>query len=320
MAATIEEVAQRAGVNKSTVSRALNGSLAISQKRRLQIQEIAQELGYVGNAAARNLASNRVHTLAVVFPPVSDKQNQPFFMQILTAINAEAEKYQLTVAIVTGHTTEELKRQVKLMHLAQRADGFIILYTKKDDLVQQYLARHKVPFVLLGKPEENSDAVSWVNNDNLALGRAAVEVLQAAGHEKIAFVTNTTDGTVFQERYRGFSELAGKSGRLLSADSLLSQLTNETALVVLDDVLALSVMQELTDNGRKLADDLSLVSYNNSFLGSLVRPQLTTFDIHVVVLGETVVKVLQQEIETGKHQQIQVDFTLVERDSIRRLI
>ena len=134
MAVTIKDVARRAGVNPSTVSRAIHNHSAISEKTKERVRKAMADLDYSRNSAAQMLASGKSGAIGVIFPPIENKSEQPFFMKILTAINEEAHQNKITVSIASGHTIEELLSQVRVMYQEKRVDGFIVLY--KNDCFQ----------------------------------------------------------------------------------------------------------------------------------------------------------------------------------------
>ncbi|RZI48902.1 LacI family DNA-binding transcriptional regulator [Lactococcus kimchii] len=321
MAVTIKDVAKRAGVNASTVSRVIKDSSEISEKTKAKVRKAMQDLGYRRNAAAQILASGKSNTIGVVFPPVTDKASQPFFMKILTSINETAREYDISVAIATGHSTWELKKQVELQYSEKRVDGFIVLYAGKSDEVRTYLLDHKVPFVLVGTPLERQNEITHVDNDNMLLGREAVRHLVELNHQNISFVTNTLEGEVFAERYQGFKDETKRLG--LSRGALLMDrdfsVTDETALVVLDDVLALKVVERLSSQGLRVPEDISLVTYNNSIFGSIIHPYLTTFDINIEQLGAAAVrKILDlRDAQQQLPEKTIIPFELIVRESTK---
>ena len=206
--ATIKDVAKRAGVSPSTVSRTLKDNQAISEETKVKVRAAMDELGYVPNSAAQMLATGLTHSLGVVLPPLTDREkiSQPFYMEILTAINEEASCHSQVISIATGATLEELVNQVELMHRQKRADGFIILYSEKKDPVKDYLLKEKVPFVVVGAAVDNNNKVTYIDNDNKELGQEAVSYLRTKGHQKVGFVTDDLFGQVGQERYQGYIE------------------------------------------------------------------------------------------------------------------
>ena len=292
MAVTIKDVAKKAGVNASTVSRVLKDSSEISEKTKVKVRKAMQELGYTRNVAAQILASGKSNTIGVVFPPVEDKSNQPFYMKVLTSINETARKYDVSIAVVTGYQESELKQPVELMYSEKRVDGFIVLYAGKADSVRNYLFDNKIPFVLLGTPTEKQNEITHVDNDNVLMGHEATRYLMTLGHSEISFVTDTKDGEVFEERYQGYQdEMLKKQSKpnLLVFEENMT-LKDETGLVVMDEVLALKVISRLSEQGIKVPEDVSVITYNNSAFSTLVHPYLTTFDINIVRLGAATVE------------------------------
>ncbi|GFO51460.1 LacI family transcriptional regulator [Lactococcus garvieae] len=319
MAVTIKDVAKKAGVNASTVSRVLKDSSEISEKTKIKVRKAMQELGYTRNVAAQILASGKSNTIGVVFPPVEDKSNQPFYMKVLTSINETARKYDVSIAVVTGYQESELKQQVELMYSEKRVDGFIVLYAGKADSVRNYLFDNKIPFVLLGTPTEKQNEITHVDNDNVLMGHEATRYLMELGHSEISFVTDTKDGEVFEERYQGYQdEMLKKQSKpnLLVFEENMT-LKNETGLVVMDEVLALKVISRLSEQGVKVPEDVSVITYNNSAFSTLVQPYLTTFDINIVRLGAaTVEKFLGlTQNDEAFHDKTIIPFELILRET-----
>ncbi|MDY5974355.1 LacI family DNA-binding transcriptional regulator, partial [Streptococcus hyovaginalis] len=149
---TIKDVAEKAGVNPSTVSRVLKDNRSISQKTKEKVRKAMSELGYVPNVAAQMLASGLTHNIGLVFPPLAtpDRLSEPFFMRILSTITHEAKVNHFTISIATGTSLEELLEQVTLMHQQKRVDGFIILYSDQEDPIKTYLLQNNIPFVIVG--------------------------------------------------------------------------------------------------------------------------------------------------------------------------
>ena len=306
-------------MNASTVSRVLKDSSEISEKTKVKVRKAMQELGYTRNVAAQILASGKSNTIGVVFPPVEDKSNQPFYMKVLTSINETARKYDVSIAVVTGYQESELKQQVELMYSEKRVDGFIVLYAGKADSVRNYLFDNKIPFVLLGTPTEKQNEITHVDNDNVLMGHEATRYLMELGHSEISFVTDTKDGEVFEERYQGYQdEMLKKQSKpnLLVFEENMT-LKNETGLVVMDEVLALKVISRLSEQGVKVPEDVSVITYNNSAFSTLVHPYLTTFDINIVRLGAaTVEKFLGlTQNDEAFHDKTIIPFELILRET-----
>ena len=294
MTVTIKDVAKLAGVNASTVSRAIHDSKAISDKTKEKVKKAMLELGYSRNAAAQTLASGKAGAIGVVFPPIENKSEQPFFMKILTAINEAARQNNITVSIASGHSNDELLSQVKVMYQEKRVDGFIVLYAGEEDDVRSYLITDRIPFVIVGSTIERANEITAVDNNNQLMGSEAANYLASLGHQQLAFISNTDSGEVFHERYQGFvlkTQSLGLKGRLVKSKNKLD-IGRATGLVVLDDILAIKVIQGLSEQGISVPADVSVISFNNSVFASLIHPYLTTFDINIRQLGHRSVQKL----------------------------
>ncbi|MGT2906476.1 LacI family DNA-binding transcriptional regulator [Streptococcus dentiloxodontae] len=334
---TIKDVAREAGVNPSTVSRVLKDNPSISQKTKDRVKQAMADLGYVPNLAAQTLASGLTYCVGVVLPPLvsPDRLNEPFFMEILTAINDEANHNEFTVSIATSDTLTDLKDQVQLMYKQRRVDGFIVLYSEKEDPVSQYLIKNKIPFVIIGAPVDSKNKTTYIDNDNQLMAKIAVDYLYQKGHEQILFVTNDQKSDICIERFIGYQRGMQALG-LNSYDSVLFdpkqtatlevfmekiQQEKITALLIIGDVVSLRIIQFLSYYGIAVPDDMSIVSFNNSSYATILHPYLTTFDINVDRLGRKSLHCLLEKVQKrqSEDQKVTVPFTLKERESVRDL-
>ncbi|WP_057491331.1 LacI family DNA-binding transcriptional regulator [Streptococcus orisasini] len=334
---TIKDVAKKAGVNPSTVSRALKNSSSISQKTKDRVKRAMNDLGYVPNLAAQMLASGLTYCVGVVLPPLSgpDRLSEPFFMEILTAINGEATINNFTVSIATSDTLSDLESQVQLMYRQKRVDGFIVLYSEEKDPVCQFLMKYKIPFVIIGAPVDYENETTYVDNDNQLMAKTAVNYLNQRGHQKILFVTNDQKSEIYLERYIGYQKGMMKLGlksynsalfdskrpELLEAFIETIQREKISALMIIGDVLSIKIIQFLSYYGFTVPDDISIVSFNNSSYATILHPYLTTFDINVSSLGRLSLHRLIEKIKDSQTQneKVIVPFTLEERESVRNL-
>src|SRR5699024_3980969 len=290
---TIKDVAAKAGVNPSTVSRVLKDNKSISQKTKDKVRQAMAELGYVPNVAAQMLASGLTYNIGLIFPPLltPDRLSEPFFMQILSTITSEAKLHDFTVSIATGMTVDELEEQVKLMYRQKRVDGFIVIYSDPEDPVRRYLMDNKVPFVIVGAPEGYENDITYIDNDNQLMGRRAVEYLYEKGHHNLLFVTDDLQSEVSAERYFGYLRDTEKLGlnsqpallfdrrEPMVIESFIQQIKEQeaTALIVIADTISVRITQLLHDYQLSVPDDISIITFNNSSYSTLIHPYLTTF-------------------------------------------
>lgn len=335
---TIRDVAARAGVNPSTVSRALKDNPSISLKTKEKVKKAMEELGYVPNLAAKVLASGLTHCVGVVFPPMSspEMRSQPFYMEILTEINKAASLQDYTISIATGSKIEDLQNQVQRMHLEHRVDGFILLYSLKDDPISTYLRAQKIPFVMMGTPVQFENETTFVDNDNKLMARTAVNYLYDKGHRRILFVTDHLESEVQLGRSIGYRlgvemldlplypVMFFEDSSPENLPLLLEKIQQEdiTALVVIDDRLCLRIMQFLFFCDLRVPDDISLISFNNSIYAKLLHPYLTTFDVNIASLGRSSFGRIFDKIQRkmDENAKVIVPFTLKERESVLKLV
>lgn len=208
MAITVKDVAKKAGVATSTVSRVINDHPSISETTKKKVRKVMDDLFYVPNMTARNLGKRISNAVGVILPPLDSKERlgNPFYLEIMEAINDEARLYDMTTAIATAKSFELLLENVKRMHLQKQVDGFILVYSDSADPVIEYLYENQIPFTLIGQPYQHENNIVCVDNDNQLLGKQATEFLIQNGHKNILFVTNTTHESLYFERYFGYQK------------------------------------------------------------------------------------------------------------------
>lgn len=332
MAITVKDVAKKAGVATSTVSRVINDHPSISETTKKKVRKIMDELGYVPNITARNLGKRVSSAVGVILPPLDSKERlgNPFYLEIMEAINEEARHHGVTTAIATAKSFDVLLENVQRMHLQKQVDGFILVYSDSDDPVIDYLYEQQIPFTLIGQPYHHENEIIYIDNDNQLLGKQATEFLIDNGHKNILFVTNTTHESLYFERYFGYQKammLAGLNAHpsvtleqaedYLNFDTILKK-AEATALVVIDDIFALRTMQLAQMYGYIIPETLSMISFNNSIFSTLMHPYLTSIDIDISELGRVAMQKLQELIheEVSNGVRLVIPHRLIKRETV----
>ncbi|WP_238046560.1 LacI family DNA-binding transcriptional regulator [Enterococcus mundtii] len=332
MAITVKDVAKKAGVATSTVSRVINDHPSISETTKKKVRKIMDELGYVPNITARNLGKRVSSAVGVILPPLDSKERlgNPFYLEIMEAINEEARHHGVTTAIATAKSFDVLLENVQRMHLQKQVDGFILVYSDSDDPVIDYLYEQQIPFTLIGQPYHHENEIIYIDNDNQLLGKQATEFLIDNGHKNILFVTNTTHESLYFERYFGYQKammLAGLNAQpsvtleqaedYLDFDTILKK-AEATALVVIDDIFALRTMQLAQMYGYIVPETLSMISFNNSIFSTLMHPYLTSIDIDISELGRVAMQKLQELIheEVSNGVRLVIPHRLIKRETV----
>ena len=337
MGVTIKDIAKLANVAPSTVSRVIADHPSISQKTKDRVRALIEEMGYQPNYQAQSLGRNTTNTLGIVMPDSTNRVFQnPFFPEIIRGISNIAHDKSYEILISTGTTEQEIMESIKRMVQQRRVDGFILLYSKIDDQVSDYLRSKKFPFVIVGKPYKNIDATTHVDNDNIQAAKETVDYLVKKGHQQIAFVGGDPTQIVTIDRMKGYKlalqeaniplreeliirEKSLREGGREAARELMKLDNKPTALIVTDDLIALGILTSFAQNNVKVPDDVSIISFNNVLIADMAHPALTSVDIQVFKLGYYAGDCLIEKIKNPDepHKRVIVPFKLVERESCK---
>ena len=335
MAVTIKDVAALAGVSPSTVSRTCKNNPSISEETKERVRKAMAELGYEPNFQASNLASQNSRTIGIILPAsAKEVYENSFYLEAIQGISHYCNGRQYMTTIVTGQDEAEILDAVRSMSRSGKVDGFIILYSKKDDPVIDYLFNEGLLYILIGKATQYTNQTIYIDNDNLLAGREAAEYLYQLGHRRIAYLGSDSSLMFSADRKAGY-QLALASHQLPvrpeycvevknvsenneeSIRGLLMQKDRPTAILVSDDILAVSLERVCLENHLAIPEDLSIISFNNSLFARLTSPQLTSIDIGAGQLGSEAASQIINHIENPNllATKIIVPHQLIERDS-----
>lgn len=335
MAVTIKDVAALAGVSPSTVSRTCKNNPSISEETKERVRKAMAELGYEPNFQASNLASQNSRTIGIILPAsAKEVYENSFYLEAIQGISHYCNGRQYMTTIVTGQDEAEILDAVRSMSRSGKVDGFIILYSKKDDPVIDYLFNEGLLYILIGKATQYTNQTIYIDNDNLLAGREAAEYLYQLGHRQIAYLGSDSSLMFSADRKAGY-QLALASHQLpvrpeycvevknVSENNeeairgLLMQKDRPTAILVSDDILAVSLERVCLENHLAIPEDLSIISFNNSLFARLTSPQLTSIDIGSGQLGSEAASQIINHIENPNllATKIIVPHHLIERDS-----
>ena len=325
------EVAERAGVNQSTVSRALSGDPSITDQTREKVQRAADELGYRVDARAARLRSGKTRTLAIIVitrPDMGATEINPFHYNLLGSVCAAASElgYQSLVSFQSSpaHFDGDFIE-------TRQADGMVFLGTSTNDAAWDF--HHK--------RLSRDDVASWgspftdhsrVDSDNAQGARIAVERLLASGHRNIVFVGDTSESqNQFRERYDSYCEAMAAAGMdagppvFVEAPSRLEQGRLSTA-ALLDserqfdgifcscDAMAFGVLEALRERDVAVPGDVGVIGFDGLGSGAHSSPPLTTIEPNFRRAGVLLVKDALGMLD-GERARAPVE--LVERESVR---
>lgn len=279
--ATLESVAQRAGVSRQTVSNVLNAPHLVRADTTDRVRAAIDELGYRPSQAARQLRTGRSRVLGLRLEPVQDGINGAVLDRFLHALTEEAQGRGYRVMLFTApDDAREIARYDELLDTAE-LDAFVLTSTHRGDSRTAWLAERGVPFVTFGRPwgaSESAGSHPWVDVDGAAGTRAAVEHLRSLGHSRIGYVGWPAGSDVGEDRARGWREaMAQADWAPADLDALHATVADHvaagveaterllaeaapTALVCVSDSLALGALTV----ARRSAAPLAVVGFDDT--------------------------------------------------------
>lgn len=205
MAVTIKDVAALAGVSPSTVSRTCKNNPSISEETKERVRKAMIELGYEPNFQASNLASQNSRTIGIILPAsAKEVYENSFYLEAVQGISHYCNGRQYMTTIVTGQDEAEILDAVRSMSRSGKVDGFIVLYSKKEDPVIDYLFNEGLLYILIGKATQYTNQTIYIDNDNLLAGREATEYLYQLGHRRIAYLGSDSSLIFSADRKAGY--------------------------------------------------------------------------------------------------------------------
>ncbi len=336
MAATLNDVAARAGVSVSTVSRVLNRKATkhrISKGTESLILQAASDLGYKANHLARGLRLKKTNTIGLLAPDISN----PFFAHVIKRVQHTA--HGLGYSLVVCNSDENLELEVEQVNLLyrKRVDGLIAMPVgQRYDHFEEWQERD-VPLVLLDRCFDALDVDSVVV-DNYRGAYDAMEHLIAYGHRRIALVQGLPGTYTSNARLKGYQDALAAHG--LAADPrlvvggdfrqergyietrLLLHLDRPpTAIFATGDLITLGALQAIYEEGLSIPEDVSLLSFDDFDFAPFLRCPLTAVHQPKETMGEMAVKLLVERFEDAGRAQRRIVLRpqLVVRASVRRL-
>ena len=328
-AASIKDVAARAGVSSGTVSNVLNRPHRVRAANVLRVHDAMADLAFVRNESARQLRAGRSRTIAYV---MLDAAN-PFFTDVAVGMETAAESEHLSLFLCNSDGRAD-REAAHLAHLReQRVAGILVTPVDPQSQTLVDLADSGTPMVIVDRTSPGDFCTVSVND--VLGGRLAIEHLVDRGHDRVAFVGGPEELGQVQDRLQGAREAWGESGRpaedlmvvptsaltVLAGRSAgerlagLSKHRRPTAAFCANDLVALGLLQQTTSTGVRVPEDLAIVGYDDiDFAGAAAVP-LTSINQPRAELGRAAANLLAEEADDPDHvhQQIVFEPTLVAR-------
>lgn len=329
---TIRDIAEKAGVSVTTVSRVLNHRPDVNPATRAKVEKIIAECHFVGNANARSLKQTDSDLAAVI---LRGHQN-PFLNALAEEMLQQAAGSKTSFMLeFIDEKEDEFRTALRLSH-EKRAKGFIFVGGRPDERIK-VLSGMNVPMVFSTVTVENLplERTASVAVDDRALGYLAVKTLLDQGHRNIAiFGAARSEGDNLSMRYLGALDAFHDAGLVFdesrymesrfslkggydSARAFFPMKGDTTAVFAMSDVMAMGVIRALKDMGKRVPEDVSVFGFDGIEMGKYFAPRLTTIEQPVESLARESVAVLLDMLENGSQpRHVTVDAVLRMRESV----
>ena len=296
--ATIHDVARRAGVSISTVSRVLNENPRVRAETRRKVLAAIEHLGYVPNASARSLILGRSRVVALVVPDIGN----PFYARLAKGVQDVCDASEVSVLICSTDRDAAKERRVCERLVRQTIDGICFVRYLVEDETLREVCRTKLPVVVIGaKPDDLPVDSVGVFGTGAAL-RTLLEPVVRRGRRRLAFLAGAGDSIVSRARTRIYHECVAQlrldddprliaqaemtfEGGYAATAGLIRSGVDFDAVFALNDLMAAGAVQALKAHGRRVPEDVAVVGCDDVEIAAIVEPPLSTLRLPAYELG-----------------------------------
>lgn len=318
----IKDIAERANVSMITVSRVINTPEKVSPETREKITAILEEVGYVHNTAAHNLARKKSGVICVYYSKDMGLLD-PFFQQFLVGVGAKLSEANYSISLVN-----EIKP-------TQFCDGYVFSGHNFSDKALENAKKTGKPVALFGSIDD--DKIDCIDTDNEKSAKTVVEYLLRNGSKKIAIVLNTVNGNYVHDRFQGYKdalEVNGLSyddslvytvdnsiqGGMEAASRIKNRLGEIDGVFCITDLMAIGFIMGMENSGVKIPEDISVVGFDGLGHHLMSKPRVTTMVQPVYDISRSLAQCLLDRINNPDLPRTKrlLDGKLLEEESVKQ--
>ncbi len=324
---TIKDIAKRAGVTPTTVSRVINNRGYISEETRAKVMEVMRELNYQPNEVARSLGKKHTHTVGLIVPHVI----HPFFSELIHHLEAEATAEGYKILLCNSRDQRERELEYIDMFISNRVSGIILCSQYLDT---EMFSELNIPLINLER-EDLSSAIS-IQSDNYLGGQLAARHLIETGAKQLLHIGGEVRRDVpASRRWDGFKDVCAEHGvacELYITDleayqsmeyyelirSVLEARPRVDGIFTSSDLIAAQIIQVCAEKGITVPGDIAVVGYDDTFLARLTTPTITTIHQEIPEMARLAIDCIlaSQKGEVTETKYV-LPVTLVKRSSTK---
>jgi DNA-binding LacI/PurR family transcriptional regulator len=308
----IKEVAKLASVSIASVSRVVNNSRSVSEEVRNKVNDALKELNYVPNTLAKSMRTQKSNYIGVIVSDIKD----PFFAELYTIIENKVKESGYKTILINGPFDDVESTVQSLFHW--NIEGVIICFShikgQWSDILRQY--KKRIPFVIMETIEGKGDYNRVFIDVEEGMYRA-VKYLINHGHKRIAYFRG--NASLPDGRYKGYLRALEESeidfdqdllfeceydifGGQLAASELLSLKNKPSAIVTINDTIALGAMKFFLKNNIRIPEDISIIGFDDNMIAGLTYPELSTVRIPIKTLAVNATKILLKSLRNNNNK------------------
>mgnify|MGYP003454976129 CR=1 FL=1 len=332
MTITIYDVAREANVSMATVSRVVNGNPNVKPATRKKVLDVIERLEYRPNAVARGLASKKTTTVGVIIPDISNI----FYAELVRGIEDIATMYRYNIILSNSDQREDKELQLLETMLGKQVDGIVFMSEHVSVELLTMMERSPVPIVLAGTVDASGKMPS-VNIDYYQAAYEAVNRLLSNNHKRLAYVSGSLSSTINRAyKFTGYEKALEDASLTLDEELVVeSEATYDegyatfnklkniqdppTAYFAGNDELAIGLIHGAQDAGLHVPNDIEVISFENSKLARMVRPELTSIVLPLYDIGAVSMRLLTKYMnkEQIEEKTVILPHRIEERDSVK---
>ncbi|GJJ79657.1 LacI family DNA-binding transcriptional regulator [Pasteurella canis] len=327
---TIDDIAKALGINKSTVSRAINNPSLVSDEMREKITRMCDKMNYIPNNIAKSLASSSTHSIVLLIPSFSND----VFNDVIDGVKEICDKWNYNLLISDFSYTPLEEQRIIEKYLQQNVDGFILTETFHTQKTMDLLRIANIPTIEIMQIDKSPNFLANIGIDQYAAAKHLVEFLvMEKARKNIALCSSWLDSRAClrknawedvlikhhlpTERY---FRIQGKTSFSSGAESVLEILyrwPDTDAIFFINDDVAAGAIMECTRRGIKIGKELDIVGFNDLDFAKVLNPSLTTIFTPRFEMGKLSAEILIQFLSGKKPQQniIELPFKFMRRQS-----